>query len=194
VRILTDPFDEQVGYKLPDAEADIVTTSHDHYDHNNTGIVKGNYTHISGPGIFSEHGIHIKGVATFHDADNGARRGKNTVFKFDVDGIKVCHCGDLGHVLTSEQVKEIGEVDVLLVPVGGVYTVNYKGAAEVAEILKPSVIIPMHYKTEALSFHLESIDGFLHAMGITGERPGQELELEKGSLPEHPSVLVFDYK
>lgn len=193
-RVLTDPFDEKVGYPLPEAEADIVTTSHSHYDHNNVGIVRGAFQHLDKPGAYLANGIEIKGISTFHDADSGAKRGENTVFVFKIDGIRLCHCGDLGHALTPGQVEEIGEVDILLVPVGGVYTVDAAGAAEVMRQLKPAITIPMHYKTKALSFFLDGPDKFLDRAG--GGRPAgkRELEITRESLSSYPGIIVMEYR
>lgn len=193
-RIITDPFDAKVGYRIPKEEADIVTVSHDHYDHNNIGAVNGGSVQVREPGKQTVKGIGINGVATFHDEQHGSRRGKNIIFTFNIDGVRICHCGDLGHVLTREQVEEIGQVDILLVPVGGTYTIDAAGAYEVAKQLKPAVTIPMHFKTQALSFPLESADRFLATMG-NGVRPGkQEFTVEKTKLHELPGTIVLDYK
>ena len=193
-RILTDPFDEKVGYEVPSVEADIVTCSHGHYDHAHTGVVKGDFFTVREPGTYNKNGIEILGVSTFHDEEGGAKRGANTVFKFMVDGVAVCHCGDLGHVLSDEQINRLGKVDVLLVPVGGVYTLDAAGAAEVVKQLKPSVTVPMHYKTPDLKFALEPVDAFLTITG-KGEMAGiQEIELEKGTLRQLPEILLLNYK
>lgn len=193
-RILTDPFDERAGYALPAVEADIVTTSHNHYDHGNVGVVKGDFEHLDKPGRFSKDGVEVSGISTFHDESGGTKRGSNIVFKFDIDGIRICHCGDLGHVLLPEQVQEIGEVDVLLVPVGGTYTVDAKGACEVRKQLEPAVTIPMHFKTELLSFPIDGVNRFLAAAG-GGEMSGkQEIEVSKENLHEFPGILVLNYR
>lgn len=192
--VLTDPFDNSVGYPMPDVEADIVTTSHQHFDHNNVGIVKGDFVHIGKPGKVMERGIEIHGISTFHDESNGSQRGQNIVFVFNIDEVRVCHCGDLGHVPDDKQLKEIGKVDVLLVPVGGVYTVNYLGASEVVKLLKPPIVIPMHYETEALKFSLDKVDAFLKKAGdgrITGK---QEVEIEKDRLDGLAGIMVLQYK
>lgn len=192
-RVMTDPFDETVGYALPAVEADIVTSSHDHFDHNHTAVVKGSFVKVDKAGKHNEKGIEITGVQTFHDEQGGAKRGKNVVFKFNIDGIKVCHCGDLGHVLTPDQVKEIGEVDVLLVPVGGVFTVDAQGARQVVEQLKPRLTIPMHFKTPALKFQVDGVDKFLSVMG-KGQRLNQkEIEVNKENLANMPEIAVLDY-
>lgn len=193
-KIITDPFDEKVGYQVPDEEADIATISHDHYDHSNISAVKGNYVLVKKPGKQNVKGIGINGVSLFHDDLQGSRRGRNIAFIFDIDGIRVCHCGDLGHVLTVEQVDEIGEVDVLLVPVGGVYTLDAKGAYEIVKQLKPKVTIPMHFKTQDLSFSLDDVDNFLKLIGNSERLNKQELTLNKNNLHDLPRAIVLDYK
>lgn len=194
VRVLTDPFNEKVGYRLPEESADIVTTSHNHYDHGYTGAVKGDFHTINTPGSHHVKGMEITGVSTFHDEAGGSKRGKNVIFKFDMDGIKVCHCGDLGHLLNEGQVKEVGEVDVLLVPVGGVYTVDAEGARQVVKQLKSRVTIPMHYKTKALSFDLESVDAFLGLMGDYRILGSNALEVNKTGLENFGDVIVMEYE
>lgn len=194
IRVLTDPFDGTVGYALPSVEVDIVTTSHDHFDHNYVKTVKGSFVHMSKPGKSVKDGVEITGVAAFHDEVNGAKRGKSIIYKFTMDGVNVCHCGDLGHIPSPEQVDEIGRVDVLLVPVGGTYTVDAAGACEVVKLLKPSVIIPMHYKTEALGFPIDGVDKFLAAMGGGTKAGKQEIELDRDSLPGFAGVIILDYK
>lgn len=193
VRILTDPFDSSVGYEVPEVTADIVSTSHEHFDHSYIQAVQGDFFHVNKIGHFSHKGIEIIGVAAFHDEVNGAQRGGNTIYKFIVDGIHICHCGDLGHVLTPEQAKEIGHVDILLLPVGGFYTIGPNQAVEVAKMLQPSVIIPMHFKTEAIKFPIEGADSFLQKIG-GGQRVGkQEVEYDKASMAPALGVVVLEY-
>lgn len=115
VRILTDPFDETVGYQLPAVEADIVTSSHDHFDHNHIGVVKGDFVHLNEPGLYRERDIEIRGIGSYHDGQGGQKRGDNIIFTFRLEGISVCHLGDLGHLLEDEQIRAIGPVDILLV-------------------------------------------------------------------------------
>ncbi|OPZ88631.1 MAG: metal-dependent hydrolase [Firmicutes bacterium ADurb.Bin419] len=194
IKIVTDPFDETVGYKLPDTETNIVSTSHDHYDHNNFKIFKGTPVLVKGSGKISIKGIEVTGVDTFHDEKNGKKRGLNTVFKFRVDGLNICHLGDLGHVLTPEQVKEIGEVDILMIPVGGIYTIDHVEALKVMETLKPAVTIPMHYKTKALKFKLDEVDKFLEAAGEYKKVEGSKIEINEGNISDYPKVVVLDYK
>lgn len=161
IRIVTDPFDGNVGYNLPSVETDIVTISHNHYDHNFIDCLNGDFEVVSKVGNFYIKDISITGVHTYHDEVEGDKRGSNIVYIFDIDGLRVCHMGDIGHVLTEKQVEMIAHVDVLLIPVGGVYTVDYNDAKTIVEQLNPSIVIPMHYKTQALKFKLNPIDDFL---------------------------------
>lgn len=194
IKIVTDPFDGTVGYELPDTEANIVSTSHEHYDHNNSDIFKGTPVLVRGAGKVNINGIEVTGVETFHDQKGGKKRGLNTVFKFRVDGLNVCHLGDLGHVLTPEQVKELGDVDILLAPVGGIYTIDYVGALKVMDILKPAITIPMHYKTKDLKFELDGVDKFLKTVGEYKKVDGSVLEINEGTIGDYPKVVVLDYR
>ncbi len=190
-RILTDPFDEQVGYTLPHTEVDVVTVSHNHFDHDNVGVVKGDFKYIKDEGNFTHRDIGIKGISTFHDEVGGAKRGKNIVFIYSIDGMTICHLGDLGHALSEEQVKEIGKVDVLLIPIGDIYTIDGDTAIEVIKSINPRVSIPMHYKTEHLSFDLAKPDNFLEKMD--GKRhTSNEIVIDADNI-QYPKVLALDY-
>lgn len=195
-KILIDPYKNALGYKLPEEiEADIVTTSHDHSDHNNINAVKNSFFHINKAGSFSEQGIEIKGVETFHDKISGAKKGKNLIFSFKIDDINVCHCGDLGHILTSEHLKEIGDVDILILPVGGGYTIDALDAVKVMEQLNPSVVIPMHYRTKALGpigLAFAKVDKFILASGLKAAEY-KELELNKTTIKDFPGITVLKY-
>ncbi len=192
VRIVTDPYDEYVGFRLPETEADILTTSHSHADHYNIGAIRGRFKHFKEPGAYVERGIGITGIETWHDEFEGAKRGKNIIYCFDIDGLRVCHCGDLGHLPDEEQVREIGKVDILLIPVGGTYTIDYRAASELVNRMNPSITIPMHYKTEKLTFNLDPVDRFLSAVG-GGERAGKsEIEVSRDTLSSFPKVLVLE--
>jgi len=148
---------------------------------------------VAGPGEYEISGVLIIGMATFHDRQEGRERGKSTVYLMEVDEVAVCHLGDLGHVLTTEQVAEIEDVDVLLLPVGGVSTVNAPMAAEVVRQLEPKVVVPMHYKTEALKRELEPVDRFLKEMGLKEVNSQPNLSLTKASLPASTQVFLLDY-
>ncbi|PLV57517.1 MBL fold metallo-hydrolase [Thermotoga sp. SG1] len=189
ITIVTDPFDESVGYPIPNVTANVVTESHQHFDHNAHHLVKGNFRLINSPGSYTVDGVKIKGIETFHDSSHGRERGKNIAFVFEGEGLRVCHLGDLGHVLTPSQVKEIGEVDVLLVPVGGTYTIGPREAKEVSGLLEAKFIIPMHYKTKYLKFNLLPVDEFLKLFE-KHERVGNILELfEK---PTERKIVVME--
>lgn len=191
--IVTDPFDESVGYPMPDVRADIVTSSHSHFDHNYFKAIKGNFDIVDTVGEHDIKGIKIKGVSTFHDEEQGTKRGKNIVFVFDIDGIKVCHMGDLGHILTEKQIEEIGSVDVLLIPVGGYYTIDAKQAVEVMNQLKPKITIPMHYKTELINFPIDTVDNFLSMTG--GKKiSSSQMDVKKEDLEGEPKVIALNYQ
>ncbi len=189
--LLTDPFDQQVGYPLPEVEVDVVTVSHDHYDHNAVHLLSGHPEIIQNPGEHKYRSLVVMGFSVYHDEVKGAKRGKNTIFTWEMDGIRLCHLGDLGHQLDAKTIEAVGRVDILMIPVGGVYTIDAQGAKEVVNQLKPGVVIPMHYKTPHLSFELGPLDSF------TGyfERIRQE-KLWQGTaddLPPEQEVVVLDY-
>lgn len=194
VRIVMDPFDESVGYPMPKEAADIVVVSHEHHDHNHTSGVGGKFTLINKPGTYMEKGIRITGVSTDHDDKGGRQRGKNIIFNLIVDGLNVCHCGDLGHILTPEQVSEIGHVDILLIPVGGYYTIDHDQAAQVVRQLKPAVILPMHYKTPATGYPIKDAAPFVQAMGGARNIAGTEIELNRNNLKEYAGVVLLKYE
>ena len=194
-KVLTDPFKKMLGYKLPEIEANIVSTSHEHGDHNNINAVKSSFVHINELGEFSEDGIEIKGVETFHDKFSGSKRGKNTVYNFKIDEINICHCGDLGHILTSNQIEKIGNVDILLLPVGGLATINAFDAAQVIKQLNPTIVIPMHYKTKALGligYIFGTVDKFISASGLKAKEY-EELELNKANIEDYSGIVVLKY-
>ena len=192
--VITDPYDKGIGYTLPRARADIVTVSHDHPDHNYVQGVKGEPKIIVGPGEYEVCGVFITGIPTFHDRKKGASRGRNTVFLFDFEGLTVCHLGDLGHVPTQSQVEALSDIDVLLVPVGAVSTINAAQAAEVISLLEPRLVIPMHYKTKALEVKLDSVSKFLKEMGLSKLATQESLKVTKSSLPDETQVTLLDYK
>lgn len=195
-RILMDPYKDALGYKLPkELQAEIVTTSHEHSDHNHIQAVKGDFIHINKVDTFLKYDIEIKGVETFHDKVLGAKKGKNTIYNFKVDGINICHCGDLGHTLDSNIVKEIGNVDILLIPVGGGYTIDAFDAVKVMQQLNPIVIIPMHYRTKALGvlgFVFDKVDKFISASELSVKEYA-ELELDSSNIKNYSGIAVLKY-
>ena len=191
--IITDPYSPDLGYSLGKPTARIVTISHQHAGHSYFQGIGGDPKRVAGPGEYEISGVLIIGMATFHDGEEGRKRGKNTAYLIEVDEVSVCHLGDLGHVLTTEQVEEIGDVDVLLLPVGGVSTIDAAMAAEVVRQLEPKAVVPMHYKTEALTWELEPVDRFLKEMGIKEVNYQPKLSFTKASLPTSTQVFLLNY-
>jgi L-ascorbate metabolism protein UlaG (beta-lactamase superfamily) len=191
--IITDPYPPTLGYSLGKPTARIVTVSHQHPGHSYVQGVGGEPRLVTGPGEYEISGVLIIGIATFHDGEKGRKRGKNTVYLMHIDEVSVCHLGDLGHVLTAEQVEELGDVDVLLLPVGGVSTINASMAAEVVRQIEPKVVIPMHYKTEALSWELEPVERFLKEIGVEQVASQPKLSFTRSSLPAATQVFLLDY-
>ncbi|UCE26751.1 MAG: MBL fold metallo-hydrolase [Candidatus Coatesbacteria bacterium] len=197
VRIITDPyvsgsFDGKVKYPPITDEFDIALQSHGHDDHAGADKLPGEPMVVEGPGAHDAKGIEFKGVKTYHDPRGGAERGENTVFTFETDGVRVCFCGDLGHALTPEQATEIGNVDVVLVPVGGYFTIDDKEAWSVVDALDASVVVPMHYTTEHVDFHIAPVDAFIEGKDNV-ERPGAtEFEI-KGADLGPKRIIVLDY-
>lgn len=196
--VVTDPFDKKiVGFGMPQASADVVTVSHDHADHNAIAQVSGTARRkdpyvVSAPGEYEASGIGVFGWGSYHDAVGGAERGKNTIYSIIVDGVRIAHLGDLGEVVTDDQADGLGAVDVLLLPVGGVYTIDAKQALTVIEKLAPSIVIPMHYKTadHGPEFaNLASVEEFLQSMGVADLQPVEKLRVTADSLPEQTTVV-----
>lgn len=189
--VICDPYSNLIGLKFPKLEADIVTVSHDHADHNNTAEISGVKKVVSMPGEYEIGGVSIFGISSFHDDKKGEERGKNTIFVINIDGVNVCHLGDLGQkTLTESQLSAIGNVDVLLIPTGGTYTIDSEEAAAIVSAIEPQVIIPMHYKQDGLDEKmfsmLEPAEKFVNATGLKSEtlpklayKPGDLLEGEQ---------------
>ena len=195
VRVITDPYApaETLSYGEIEETADVVTVSHEHGDHNNVSAVKGNPEVVRGAGIRRARGIEFTGVSTFHDADRGAARGANTVFCFALDGIRVCHLGDLGHALGEQEVSDIGAIDLLLLPVGGHFTIDASIATEVCAALNPRVVIPMHYRTEKCDYPITDVEPFLHGRAGVRRVGDSRVELEKGLLPQATETVVLQH-
>lgn len=195
IRIMTDPFDETVGYKLPTEEVDIVTTSHDHFDHGNIDAPTGNFEVVSKVGNFYVKDIPIMGLHTYHDKEEGKKRGSNIIYIFEIDDLRVCHLGDLGHMPTNDQIDKIGDIDVLLIPVGGVYTIDSEEATEVIDMIKPRIVIPMHYKTKDLEFDLGILENFTRHYDNVERVDKQEIEITKDDINNGGKrIIVLNYK
>jgi L-ascorbate metabolism protein UlaG (beta-lactamase superfamily) len=196
LRIVTDPYTPGafgLNYAPIDVEADIVTVSHDHADHNNVSAVKGKPDVVKGSGVHNVKGITFQGIDCYHDDSSGSQRGTNTIFCFSLDGIRVCHLGDLGHPLRPEDQAEIGPAEVLLMPVGGNFTIDASVAAETCRVLKPKVVIPMHYRSKRCpDFPVAGVDDFLALMDKVRPADGSEVEFDKHSLPDTTEVVVLE--
>jgi L-ascorbate metabolism protein UlaG (beta-lactamase superfamily) len=195
LRILTDPYDEQVGYDLPAVEADIVLTSHGHSDHANVKVVKGSPDIVNAPGTRSLQGVVFKGTSTYHDQSQGSERGANVVFSFEVDGVVLCHLGDLGHVLSEGEVQEIGPIDLLMIPVGGFYTIDKSEANQVIEQLAPKIVLPMHVKNDKCQFPIETVDAFLdiNRDKKIAKHDDSTMEVAADNLPSEMEIHVLQH-
>jgi L-ascorbate metabolism protein UlaG (beta-lactamase superfamily) len=195
--VVTDPFDEKmVGLKLGKLSTDIVTISHEHADHNKRDNIEGDPIIFDLPGEYEKKGIRITGIATYHDKTQGQERGKNTIFKIEIDGVSILHCGDLGHELTDEMLEELGEIHVLLVPVGGFYTIAADEALKVIKQVEPSLVIPMHYNQEGVNPELGSklamVDDFLTKVGVGPQEKVKKLVVKKEEFTGDMKVVVMD--
>jgi L-ascorbate metabolism protein UlaG (beta-lactamase superfamily) len=191
---IIDPFDPtMLGIKLPkDMQADIVLKTHDHGDHNNIAAVTGEPVVIAGPGEYEIKGVAIIGVTVFHDDKQGAERGKNTVYNLYMDGLNIVHLGDIGDVLTQSQIEEIGTCDILMIPVGSVFTIDAKKATEIIAQLEPRIVIPMHYGgLEGLKPPLEPVTNFLKEVGHENLEPQPKLSITRDKLPEEMQVVLL---
>ncbi|MDO8639090.1 MAG: MBL fold metallo-hydrolase [Candidatus Daviesbacteria bacterium] len=191
--VVIDPFDpEFTGLKIPkDLEAQVVLVTHNHKDHNFAEIVKGGPLIISGPGEYEKAGVSVSGIKTFHDKTSGSERGVNTIYHLIVDGINIVHVGDLGHNLTEEQSSLIDATDILMVPVGGTYTLNAEGASEVVSELEPGIVIPMHYALPEGKSDLSGVEPFLKEMGAENVEAVPKLSITKDKLPEETTVTLL---
>ncbi len=189
--LVVDPFDERTGLKLPKMEANILLITHDHFDHSNRNAFKKEPFTIDSPGEYELNDIFIKGIHSFHDNSEGSERGANTIYVIEGEGMRVCHMGDFGQEeLTSKQLESIGEVDILMVPVGGVYTIDGKGATKVISQIEPRVVIPMHYKVEGLNIEIEDLEQFLKAIGEKGVSREEKLAIQEKDLPSGEMRVV----
>jgi L-ascorbate metabolism protein UlaG (beta-lactamase superfamily) len=194
-RIITDPYTPGafgLGYDPIAAQADIVTVSHDHADHNDVAGVKGKPQVVRGAGTHEAKGIRFKGVAAYHDTSTGSQRGENTILCFAVDGVNVCHLGDLGHDVDDRAVTEVGPVDVLLVPVGGNFTIDAAVASRVCDKLKPKIVIPMHFQNERCpNFPVTGVDDFVALRSSVKTIDGSEVTVRKEELPPTVETVVL---
>lgn len=193
IRVITDPykpgcFDGGIQYGPITEEADIVTISHEHDDHNETNI-RGNPSFVRDSRARTIQDIMVAGVDVYHDTNAGNERGSNIIYNMMIDGINVVHLGDLGHELNPDDVKKVGNVDVLFVPIGGYFTMDASTVDKVISALKPKVIIPMHFKTEKCGFPIAPLDDFIQGKKV--EQKNGEVEITKDSLPKTTAIYVL---
>ncbi len=192
--VIADPYGKDIGLSFARPRGDIVTISHAHPGHSFAAGVKGDPKIIDGPGEYEIKNIFVTGVPTAHDKKGGKERGVNTVYIFDIDGLTICHLGDLGHVPTQPQIEALGNVNVLLVPVGGVSTIHAGEAAEIVSMLEPQIVIPMHFAHADLKFKLDSPLKFFKEMGIKAPNAVASLKVTKDNLPSETQVVVLEAK
>jgi L-ascorbate metabolism protein UlaG (beta-lactamase superfamily) len=197
-KIMIDPYEPgafggQLSYGKIKDQVDIVLTSHDHADHNYTKDLPGTPQVVKGSGSKTIKGVSMKGVSTYHDSSKGSERGANTIFTLKIDNIQLCHLGDLGHLLSDKELVEIGPVDILLIPVGGFFTIDPEEATRVAEQIKPKILIPMHFKTEKCGFPVTSVEDFLKGKTNTKRPKVSEATFDKATLPQQMDIVVLEH-
>jgi L-ascorbate metabolism protein UlaG (beta-lactamase superfamily) len=198
IRVIIDPYQSgafggALSYGKITEEADIVLTSHNHDDHNYTEDIKGRFKHFNREGVYNEKGIAIEAFPCHHDASEGEERGNNLIFTIEADGLRVAHMGDLGHILTRDARERIGKVDVMLLPVGGFYTINADEAGIVMNDVKPKVTVPMHYKTAKCEFPITGVEDFIAGKKGIKMVKAFEIELKRANLPREPEIIVMGY-
>ena len=189
--IVIDPFDEKIGLKVPNFSADILLVTHNHPDHNNTGAIKGSPFLIQNPGEYEVKGVFVQGIDSFHDESEGKERGKNTIYTIEAEDMRFCHLGDFGQKqLTDEQLDKIGRVDILMIPVGGTFTIDSSEAAKVIGQIEPKIVVPMHYGLPKLKYELEGVEKFLKAMGKNSVVPVDKLTIKSSALPKEGAMEI----
>ena len=190
---VTDPYPPTIGLKLLRLDANLVTVSHEHENHNYTQVMRDAYE-IRGPGEYEVAGISVIGVPAYHDSEKGAKHGRNTIYLIEIDDVRVCHLGDLGHLLDDAEAEAISAPDVLLVPVGGRTTINAAQAAGVVRQLEPRYVVPMHYAIPGLKLELDPLDRFLKEMAVAASEPQPKLSVQASSGEYETKVIVLDPK
>lgn len=198
IQVVIDPFSEDLGLKLPKLGADILLVSHNHPDHNNIKAVGASLNGsqpflISDPGEYEVKNVFVQGIPSWHDNSQGKERGQNIIYTIEAEDLKLCHLGDLGQKeLTESQLEQIGDVDVLMIPIGGNFTISAKEALKIMSQIEPKITIPMHYALPKLKTKLDELDKFLKQMGIKKIEPFNKLTIKKKDiLPEEAKIVVL---
>lgn len=189
--VITDPFGKEDGLTPLRTRADIVTLSHDHDSHNNIDSIKDNPFIIDGPGEYEKKGIFVKGIISFHDNKEGQELGPNTIYIIEMEGIRICHLGDLGHLLTSKQIERINGVDILLIPVGEKETLSVDKVIDTINEIGPRIVIPMHYQIPKLKKKLSRVEKFLSEMGLEKIKPMAKLSVKSKNLPADETKVIL---
>lgn len=189
--IVTDPYSPEVGFRMPEIEADVVTVSHHHFDHDYVKAVGGNPRVIDGAGSYDVKGVHIEGVSSFHDEVGGKKRGANTIFKFSMDGMTVCHFGDIGEPYSKELIEKIRPADVILIPVGGNYTINAKTAKDYVNGVDPKVVIPMHYRVKGGKIDIGNLEQFTDLFDNVVDDGVSQVALSAEGLNDKTRIIVL---
>jgi len=194
ISVLLDPFNKEIGLRAPRIKDNLILVSHQHPDHNNVADANPEAFIIDGPGEYEKQGIYVRGIQSYHDKAEGKERGLNTIYVIKAEDINICHLGDLGQdKLTDDQIEDLGDIDILMVPVGGKYTLDAKEAAVVVGQIEPKIIIPMHYKLPDLKLDIEGPEKFLKEIGLTPEKV-DKLKIAKKTLPtEETKLVIFEY-
>ena len=190
--LITDPFDESVGYPLCNASCDAALVSHDHFDHNHTQVLTGPFRTISTPGEIEIGGARIRAMESFHDEKCGALRGKNLLFRVECEGLSVAHLGDLGHLPDEAQQAFLSGLDLLLLPIGGTYTIDTPEAEALLRLLRPKHAVAMHYRTAACNFNIRTCDAF--AQDTSAAYMPREIEITRENLKTLPEVMILNYQ
>ena len=189
--VITDPCPPSTGFVAGKHEVDLLTISHSHADHAYTRSISAGLT-LTRPGEYEHRNLLVTGVRTFHDGERGTQRGENVVFAIEIDGVHICHLGDLGHLLTEEELAELGPIDVLLVPAGGTFTISPAEAAEVVAQVSPKIVIPMHFATDGASTDLLGPERFLHELAVNEPIRQPKAVVNVSTLPEETQVVLLE--
>jgi L-ascorbate metabolism protein UlaG (beta-lactamase superfamily) len=189
--VITDPCPPSTGFVAGKQNVDLLTISHAHPDHAYTRSITAGLT-LTRPGEYEYRDLLITGVRAFHDGERGQQRGENMIFAVEIDGVHVCHLGDLGHLLSEEQLAELGPIDVLLVPVGGNFTISPAEAAEVVAQVSPKIVIPMHFAVDGASADLLGPDRFLHELAVSEPIRQPKAVVHASSLPDESQVVLLE--
>jgi len=190
VSLLIDPFSKDIGLRVPRLNDNIFLITHEHYDHNNAKDLPPEAFVVREPGEYEKAGIYIEGILSYHDNNQGAERGLNTIYVIKMEDMRLCHLGDLGQAkLTDEQIEAIGDIDILFIPIGGKYTINGVEAEDIVREIEPKIIIPMHYKVPGLNMDIDGPQKFLKEIGIKPEE-AETFRITKKTLPQEETKLI----